>query len=85
MDDGDEIVCLRVVDKDVAEAAAGGKDEKKYREEAERLLEQIIEKNEDEKAISIVLEFAVGKVHETIQRMVFLNPPNLPPPRASSC
>jgi hypothetical protein len=36
-----------------------------------KLLDQIIEKNEEEKAISIILEFAVGKVHETIQRMVF--------------
>lgn len=70
-------MCLRVVDKD---AKVGNGDERAYRLEAKKLLEQIIEKNEEEKAISIVLEFAVGKVHETIQRMV--RAPPAPPPRA---
>lgn len=70
MDDGDEIVCLRVVDKDSKISGEHAMQERLYRQEAEALLEKIIEKNEDEKAISIILEFAVGKVHETIQRMV---------------
>jgi hypothetical protein len=70
VDDGDEIVCLRVVDKDSKISSDQAMQEKLYRLEATKLLDQIIEKNEDEKAISIILEFAVGKVHETIQRMV---------------
>lgn len=70
VDDGDEIVCLRVVDKDSKISSDQAMQEKLYRQEATKLLDQIIEKNEDEKAVSIILEFAVGKVHETIQRMV---------------
>lgn len=69
VDDGDEIVCLRVVDKDTKMATDPGQ-EKLYRQEATKLLDWIIEKNEDEKAISIILEFSVGKVQEMIQRMV---------------
>lgn len=67
VDDGDEIVCLRVIDKDSKLASAT---EDEYRAEAQRLLDEICEKNDENKAISIVLEFAVGKVQETIQRMV---------------
>ena len=43
-----------------------------YKIEARKLLEHIQEKNEEDKAISLVLEIAVGKVPETIQRMVRL-------------
>jgi hypothetical protein len=75
VDDGDEIVCLRVVDKDSKISSDAALQERQYRQEARKLLDQIIEKNEEEKAISIILEFAVGKVHETIQRMVCFSPP----------
>ncbi|TGZ82278.1 adenine nucleotide alpha hydrolases-like protein [Ascodesmis nigricans] len=75
VDDGDEIVCLRVVDKDSKISSDQAIQERLYRQEAEQLLEKIIEKNEEEKAISIILEFAVGKVHETIQRMIHIYEP----------
>ena len=65
VEDGDEIVCLRAVDKD-AEVEDG-----KYRQAAQKLFEQIIQKNsQDKKAISLVVELAVGKVQHIIQRMV---------------
>lgn len=71
VDDGDEIVCLRVVDKDSKINSDASIEEGRYRIEAKKLLGQIIAKNhDDDKAISLVLEFAVGKVQETIQRMV---------------
>lgn len=71
VDDGDEIVCLQAVEKDSRMASDVGIEEGKYRKEAERLLEQVVQKNsQDEKAISLVLELAVGKVEEIIQRMV---------------
>lgn len=71
MEDGDEVVCLRVVDKDSKMASSSSMREGRYKKEAEKLLEDIKNKNkEDEKAINLVLEFAVGKVPETIQRMV---------------
>lgn len=69
--DGDEVVCIRAVEKDSAMASDAGIEEGKYRQEAKRLFEQVIQKNsQDEKAISLVLELVVGKVEEIIQRMV---------------
>ena len=71
MDDGDEIVCLRAVEKDSTIASDAGIEAGKYRQEAEKLFEQVIQKNsQNEKAISLVLELAVGKVQDIIQRMV---------------
>ena len=71
VEDGDEIVCLRVVDKDSKINSDAALQEGKYKIEARKLLEHIQDKNkDDEKSISVILEFAVGKVPETIQRMV---------------
>lgn len=71
VDDGDEIVCLRVVAKDSKINSDASVEEGRYKTEAQQLLEQIKTKNKnDEKGISLVLEFAIGHVHDTIQRMV---------------
>lgn len=68
VDDGDEVVCLRVVDKD---SKLSSTEEGRYRTEAHKLLQQIqIKTKDDDKSISLVLEFAVGKVQESIQSMV---------------
>ncbi|KAI5794322.1 hypothetical protein DFH27DRAFT_474259, partial [Peziza echinospora] len=76
VDDGDEIVCLRVVDKDAKVSSdSTALQERLYRQEAEKLMQEIIGKNEEDKCISIILEFAVGKVHETIQRMINMYEP----------
>lgn len=76
VDDGDEIVCLRAVEKDSRMASGAAIEEGKYREEAKKLFEQVIQKNsQDEKAISLVLELAVGKVEEIIQRMIRIYEP----------
>jgi nucleotide-binding universal stress UspA family protein len=77
VDDGDEVVCLRVVEKDSKEATrwAGGQGEKGYRDEAQRFLEAIERKNTDDRAISLVLEFSIGKVHDTIQQMIRIYEP----------
>jgi len=77
VDDGDEVVCLRVIEKDSREArewATMGKDarEKAYRTDAQRMLERIQEKNTEDRAINLILEFSTGKIQETIQRMVSL-------------
>ncbi|KAA8650477.1 universal stress protein [Aspergillus tanneri] len=78
VDDGDEIVCLRAVEKDSRIASDSGIEERKYRLEAERLFEQVIQKNaQDEKAISLVLELAVGKIQVIIQRMIRIYEPAL--------
>ena len=71
VDDGDEVVCLRVVDKDSKINSDASVEEGRYRTEAHELMEHIKAKNkDDEKSISLILEFAVGKVQDTIQRMV---------------
>ncbi|KAH3137040.1 hypothetical protein KXV82_000923 [Aspergillus fumigatus] len=78
VDDGDEIVCLRAVEKDSGLASDAEIEAGKYREEAERLFEQVIQKNsQDEKAISLVLELAVGRVQDIIQRMIRIYEPAL--------
>ncbi|OJD19032.1 hypothetical protein AJ78_00983 [Emergomyces pasteurianus Ep9510] len=76
VDDGDEIVCLRVVEKDSKIASDASVEERRYRQEAQKLLDQVIAKNsQDEKAISLVMELAVGKVQEIIQRMIQIYEP----------
>lgn len=82
VEDGDEIVCLRVVDKDSKIASDPSVQQGLYKEEARSLLRSVQQKNEDGKAIRLILELAVGKVPETIQRMVswfrtFLFPPQI--------
>ncbi|GAM40263.1 hypothetical protein TCE0_038r12479 [Talaromyces pinophilus] len=76
VDDGDEVICLWVVEKDSKIASDASVDEGRYRMEAEKLLNQVIAKNQhDEKAISLVLELAVGKVQDIIQRMIRIYEP----------
>ena len=71
VDDGDEVVCFRVVDKDSKINSDTSLEQRKYKEEAHKLLEHIKSKNKDyEKSINLVLEFAVGKVQESIQSLV---------------
>jgi len=70
VDDGDEIICLRVVDKDAKVVSDKNVERRQYQKEAKGLMKRIQERNDDNKAISIVLEFAVGKVHTTFQKMV---------------
>jgi hypothetical protein len=70
VDDGDEIICLRVVDKDAKVVSDKNVERRQYQKEAKDLMKRIQERNDDNKAISIVLEFAVGKVHTTFQKMV---------------
>ena len=65
VDDGDEVICVRVVEKDVR--AVGAKD---YQDEANAMIAKIQEKSGNSRAISIVLEYAVGKLHSTFQRLV---------------
>ena len=73
MDDGDEIVCLKVVEKNADIASDTSVEQKQYRDEAQALMDWVIKKNGEEKAISLNVELAIGKVEKTIQRMVNTN------------
>ncbi|KAH7393599.1 hypothetical protein BKA64DRAFT_91971 [Cadophora sp. MPI-SDFR-AT-0126] len=75
VDDGDEVICLRVVDKDAKVVNDRSVDKKQYQEEAKKLMERIVTRNDENRAISIVLEFAVGKVHAVFQKMIQLYEP----------
>jgi hypothetical protein len=66
VDDGDEVVCVRVIETPVR----GG--DKGYQAEAKRMMQTITEKNTQNRAISIVLEYSVGKLHATFQQLVRL-------------
>ncbi|OCK85781.1 adenine nucleotide alpha hydrolases-like protein [Lepidopterella palustris CBS 459.81] len=75
VDDGDEIVCLRVVEKDSNIAADPSVEEGRYRRDAEQLMRHIQGKNKDNKAINLILEFSVGKVNKVIDEMINLYEP----------
>lgn len=64
-DDGDEIICVHVTDKD-----ARAVDEKNYKAKAEAMVERIKKKIPEHCAISVKLEYAVGKLHSTFQKLV---------------
>jgi len=64
VDDGDEVICVRVLES----SPRGG--EKAYQDDARRLMEAIQAKNEHNRAISIILEYSVGKLHATFQQLV---------------
>jgi hypothetical protein len=70
VDDGDEIVCLRVVEKDDNIAGERSVEKGRYRSEAEDVMKLIQDKNHENKAVNLVLEFAVGKVNKVIDEMV---------------
>ncbi|KAM7223693.1 hypothetical protein V8F06_000709 [Rhypophila decipiens] len=71
VDDGDEVVCVRVVESPIRPG------EKNYQEEAKKLLYAIQSKNELNKAISIILEYSVGKLHATFQQLLHIYQPSM--------
>ena len=70
VDDGDEIVCLRVVEKEDAIAGDRSVETGRYRVEAEHTMADIQSRNHDNKAINLILEFSIGKVNKVIDDMV---------------
>ncbi|KAF2872042.1 hypothetical protein BDV95DRAFT_571272 [Massariosphaeria phaeospora] len=75
VDDGDEIVCLRVVEKDDTIAGDRSVEKGRYRSEAEALMKMIQTRNHENKAINLILEFALGKVNKVIDEMINLYEP----------
>lgn len=77
-EDGDEIVCLRVIDPS---SKLGSSDkaleERRYREEAHQFLDHIMSKNKKGKKLSLVLEFALGNVETLIKRMIQIYEPSI--------
>lgn len=68
---------LRVIDPGSSAYEAwkkGPNGMEEQREEAESLLEEVMRQNGDEKQISIIIEFAIGPIEETIHRMIEVSP-----------
>ncbi|KAG9246611.1 Usp domain-containing protein [Calycina marina] len=77
VDDGDEIVCVTVMDKDDNIVKDKSIAKKEYQKEAMALMKRIQKKSESDqdRAIGITLEFTVGKLHTTILKMIQLYSP----------
>lgn len=77
LEDNDEVIVFRVIEPGSPahtqwrQGAAGMEEQ---REEAESVLEDIMRKNGERKKISIIVEFAVGPIEETIHRMIVSRP-----------
>lgn len=70
VDDGDEIVCLRVVEKEDTIAGDRSVETGRYKREADATMQDIQSRNRENKAINLILEFSVGKVNKVIDDMV---------------
>lgn len=68
VDDGDEVVCVRVNEKEIR------CNDRQYQDEANQVMEGIMSKNAANRAISFILEYSVGKLHATFQKLVRLGP-----------
>ncbi|KAI1826220.1 hypothetical protein F4861DRAFT_537328 [Xylaria intraflava] len=71
IDDGDEIVCVRVIETQVRLT------DKTYQDDAKVLMESIQLKNNQNRAISLILEYAVGKLHNTFQHLIKIYQPSM--------
>ncbi|KAI2642824.1 hypothetical protein GGS21DRAFT_194492 [Xylaria nigripes] len=71
IDDGDEIVCVRVIETPVRLT------DRAYQDDAKALMETIQSKNTQNRAISLVLEYAIGKLHNTFQHLIKIYQPSM--------
>ncbi|KAM5353856.1 hypothetical protein ACJ41O_000506 [Fusarium nematophilum] len=69
VDDGDEVVCVRVVEKEIRLT------DKQYRDDAQSIMKGIVKRNGSNRAINIILEYAVGKLHTTFQTLIQMYQP----------
>lgn len=75
VDDGDEVICLRVVDKDNKNVQDRNVERREYQKDAKKIMAEIQKRSDVNKAISIVLEYAVGKLSTTFGKMIALYEP----------
>jgi hypothetical protein len=65
VDDHDTVVCVRVIEKDVKAHHSST-----YKEQARQLMQSIIGRNKEDKAICIILEYQFGRLGHTFDTMV---------------
>ncbi|ORY69599.1 uncharacterized protein BCR38DRAFT_88697 [Pseudomassariella vexata] len=71
VDDGDVIVCVRVIETQTRLT------NKAYQDDAKALMESIQSKNLKNHAIGLTLEYAVGKLHNTFQHLIKIHQPSM--------
>lgn len=69
VDDGDEVICVRVIETPIRD--------KSYHDDAVKMMHRIQDMNTLNRAISIVLEYSVGKLHATFQQLIQIYHPSL--------
>ncbi|CEG63298.1 hypothetical protein CU097_004512 [Rhizopus azygosporus] len=82
MDDGDEIIVLRVLTADLSENRVYvqqtlRKEEQQSKERASVVMNRIMTASGPDMKISAVIEFVIGKVQETIQNMISVYQPSM--------
>ncbi|KAI9265535.1 hypothetical protein EDC94DRAFT_605206 [Helicostylum pulchrum] len=82
MDEGDELIVLRVLTVDMNDKKGDISNQldfeaKQSRETAKQVMNNIMKKTQSEKKISVIIEFVIGKVQETIQKMIAMYQPSL--------
>ncbi|GAA5960458.1 hypothetical protein JCM21900_003603 [Sporobolomyces salmonicolor] len=75
-EDGDEVVVLRVIEPGSSAHNAWRASMEEAREEAEDVLEDLMKMNGEERQISLIVEFAIGPIEETIHRMIEIYKPD---------
>ncbi|GAA5903263.1 hypothetical protein JCM6882_008121 [Rhodosporidiobolus microsporus] len=75
-EDNDEIVVLRVIEPGSSAHERWKASIEEARDEAEDVLEYLMKKNGEEKMISLIVEFAIGPIEETIHRMIEIYKPD---------
>ncbi|GFZ49738.1 hypothetical protein JCM24511_07141 [Saitozyma sp. JCM 24511] len=77
VEDGDEVVAIRVIELDEGERTDPQAQEE-FREEAHLLLESILDKNNeaDDRRISVIVEFLAGRVPDMLLKMIALYRPD---------
>ncbi|KAI7869886.1 hypothetical protein BDF14DRAFT_1879634 [Spinellus fusiger] len=79
MDDGDELIVLRVITLEPTEIKAPllKYEQEQAKQTASLVMEKIMASSSDERRISVIIEFVIGKVQETIQDMIAMYQPSL--------
>ncbi|WVQ78948.1 hypothetical protein IAT38_001040 [Cryptococcus sp. DSM 104549] len=77
VEDGDEVVAIRVIELDDGERHSHNAQEE-FREDAEALLKTVLQKNDeaDCRKISVIVEFVAGKITEILLKMIALYRPD---------
>lgn len=76
IEDGDEIVVLRVIEIGSPAHTLWMSSQEEAKEEAQQVLDEIMERNREDIRLSIIVEFVIGKVQDTIHRMINIYKPD---------